>query len=185
MKIAISGSAGCGKSTLAQSLSQELGIELIPESYDDFFDSKGKYIRPRERLMGKIEEVLDAKHELENNLDGFVADRSPIDLFNFWLTQGFSSNSDKSEQIQDKCKDYLQKYNLIIFPPWGALPLKQVDEEHTKRRRVMKPWVQFRHHSTLIGIALQWVPVSKILPIPTSVGTPEQRLDFVLKAIKR
>ena len=160
-------------------------MQAIPEQYDDFFDEKGRYLRPEKRLMKKIESVLDAKHALENSLNGFIADRSPIDLFNLWLTRGFSSNSRESERFQEKCKAYLQKYDFIVFPPWGVLDLIQVEDKNAKRKRVMKPWVQFRHHSTMIGIALQWVPVSKILPIPTNISTSEQRLAFVLDAVHR
>jgi hypothetical protein len=73
---------------------------------------------------------------------------------------------------------------MIIFPPWGVLDLQQVEDENSRRRRVMKPWVQFRHHSTMIGVALQWVPVTKILPIPTGFADIDKRVKFVLDRLR-
>ncbi|MES9905350.1 MAG: AAA family ATPase [Sedimenticola sp.] len=184
MKIAISGSACCGKTTLAHSLSQAMDSALIPEQYDGFFDHSGRYIQPRNELMELIEGVLDNKHQQEDRHTRFIADRSPIDLFNLWLSLDFSVNKKRTNNFQQKCKVYLKKYDLIILPPWGALPMKQVSEAHSSRKRVMKPWVQFRHHSTLIGIALQWLPVNKLLPIPSNIIHQEQRLSFILKSLE-
>ncbi|MES9906357.1 MAG: AAA family ATPase [Sedimenticola sp.] len=184
MKIAISGSAGCGKTTLVHTLSQAMETAFIPEQYDCFFNHSGRYIQPRQQLMKLIEEVLDHKHQQENKHTNFIADRSPIDLFNLWLSLDFSANKKRTDQFQQKCEVYLQKYDLIILPPWGALPMKQVSEAHSPRKRVMKPWVQFRHHSTLIGIALQWLPVNKLLPIPSHITHQEERLSFILKSLQ-
>ena len=186
MRIAISGSAGSGKTSLVKSLSEQLNMKIIVEQYDDFFDEKGRHIKPPKKLMQKIDEVLDLKHQQELESENFIADRCPIDLFNLWMTRGFHSSKKHTDEFQQKCIEYLKKYDHIILIPWGDIPLKQVEkEEVSNRKRVMKPWVQFQHHSTIIGMAMQWVPLNKIVAVPKGLDGVEGRSKYVVNTLSK
>lgn len=134
--------------------------------------------------MLKINKVLDEKHELELKTKNFIADRCPIDLFNLWMTRGFHSSEKRTSLFQKKCIEYLKKYDHVILIPWGDIPLKQIrKEENSTRKRVMKPWVQFQHHSTIIGMAMQWVPLNRIIAVPKGLNGIEKRCEHVLDAL--
>ena len=183
MRIAVSGSAGSGKTSLVESLSKRLNLKIIPENYDDFFDKQGRHLRPPERLMQKINKVLDIKHKQELDAGEFIVDRCPIDLFNLWMTRGFHLTKGRTDEFQKKCIKYLNKYDALILLPWGDIPLKQVEQAGSKRKRVMKPWIQFRHHSTIVGIAMQWIPLNKIIAVPKGLGGVEPRCEHVINTL--
>lgn len=183
MRIAISGSAGSGKTSLVEALSKSLNLEIIPECYEAFFDEHGRHIKPPKNLMHKIHQVLDNKHQLELAANDFVADRCPVDLFNLWVTRRFHSDNRKTDIFQEKCIEYLKKYDYLILLPWGDIPLKQVDPKEGNRKRVMKPWIQFQHHSTIIGMAMQWVPLNKIIAVPKGLDGVEARCENIIKLL--
>ena len=185
MRIAVSGSAGSGKTSLVESLSNKLNLKIIPEHYDEFFDEQGRHLKPPKRLMQKIDKVLDIKHKQELDAGIFIVDRCPIDLFNLWMTRGFHSSKRHTDEFQKKCIKYLKKYDAVILLPWGDIPLKQIDQKGSRRKRVMMPWIQFRHHSTIIGIAMQWVPLKKIIAVPKGLDGIEQRCMHVINALSK
>ena len=184
MKIAISGSAGTGKTSLATTLSDRWGCPIIPEHYDEFFDKNFDFIRPADRLQRQIFDVLEIKNRLENESDEFIADRCPIDLFNLWLSRGYASNQRKTHDLYDRCRSYVIKYDCIVVLPWGSLPLGQVDS-CAARRRVMNPWTQLHNHSTMIGLLQQWVPAKRLLPISHSLTDISSRARAVTKMLKK
>ncbi len=185
MRIAVSGSAGSGKTSLVESLSKQLNLKIISEQYENFFDEHGRHIKPPKKLMQKIDQVLDNKHQQELKADNFIADRCPIDLFNLWMTRGYHSGKDHTDEFQGKCIEYLKKYDYVILIPWGDIPLKQIEQKNSNRKRVMKPWVQFQHHSTIIGMAMQWVPLNKIIAVPKGLIGVKQRNNYVIDLLEK
>ena len=168
MKVAISGSAGTGKTSLARALADSWGCAIVAECYDDFFDENYDFVKPAGRLQRQIFEVLEIKNRLENESGEFVADRCPVDLYNLWLSRGYASNQSKTYDLYNRCRSYIKKYDCIAVLPWSALPLEQVDPT-APRRRVMNPWTQLHNHSTIIGLLHQWVPSERLLAIPYSL----------------
>jgi len=179
MRIAISGSAGTGKTTLATALAAKWGCLLIAEHYDEFFDDNFDFIKPTNRLQHRIFEVLEDKSQAENECSDFVADRCPVDLFNLWLSRGFGTNQRKTADLYNRCRSYIRKYDRIVVLPWSALPLTQV-EEGASHRRVMNEWVQLYNHSTMIGLLQQWVTPDRLLPIPFAMVELDARVDAAL-----
>lgn len=183
MKIAISGSAGTGKTTLATALAARHGCSVVAEHYDDFFDDNFKFIKPAGLLQRRIFETLERKNEIENQYGAFVADRCPVDLFNLWLSLGYGISQRKTADLYDRCRSYIAKYDRIVVLPWSALPLTQVDEGVSRRRRVMNRWNQLYNHSTMIGLLQQWVTPAALLPIPFKMTDLDARVDFVLGSL--
>ena len=183
MKIAICGSAGTGKTTLATALAAKQKCSVVAEQYDDFFDDKFDFIKPAGRLQRQILATLEQKNRIENDNGDFVADRCPVDLFNLWLSRGFGANRRKTADLYNRCRSYMRKYDRIIVLPWSALRLTQVKEQASRRRRVMNPWIQLYNHSTMIGLLQQWVNPTRLVPIPFDVADLNERVDFLMGAI--
>lgn len=183
MKLAISGSAGVGKTSLAVALAQQLQVPCIGEGYDVFYQQGGKVIEPESRLAEAIISVANDKFSQEKQAGDFVADRCPVDLFNMWLGLGFAKEQKATEQFFQLCRVRVRNYDRVIILPWNGIPLQQLDGRLEKRQRQMNPWVQFHNQSTLIGIAKQWIPQNRILVIPAAITGEEERLSYVTKAL--
>jgi predicted ATPase len=185
LKIAISGCAGIGKTTLATDLAEYFNVEIINESYERFFNENGSFISPPKLLQQKIIDVLHEKHKCEDKAGSFISDRCPIDLFNLWLSRGFAKNQKRTLELSQHCRAYVKKYDFIIVLPWGSIPLQQIDEHNDNRRRVMNPWTQFHNHSVIIGLCQQWVPSSKLLPVSGNLKNHKERLELVIKTLEK
>jgi len=61
MKLAVSGSTGTGKSTLAAAIADSLGIACIPENYDTLFNRPGALNSAAPLLAEAFNRVLDLK----------------------------------------------------------------------------------------------------------------------------
>jgi predicted ATPase len=182
MRIAIFGSAGCGKTTLAGALAARLGVAVVPEMFEGFFDDQGQFLKPDGLLARKMDEVLEAKHRLEAQAGDFVADRCPVDLFGMWLVHGFSAEAEATATFERKCRHYAAGYDALVLPPWGMVPLAQLDPATTRHRRVMDPWKQFRGHCMALGMALHWLPARRVIAVPPDVRATGERCEFVLRA---
>ena len=182
MKIAISGCAGVGKSTLMQALADRLKITALDEHYGALFSPPGTFNSEPEKLIPLFIQVLDEKHKLQNQAESFVVDRAGIDLLNLWMAKGLSRHGQATEYMVNQCRKQLQRYDLVVFPPWGAIPLVPHDDTDG-RVRVQDPWVQLRNHAAILGFARLWLAPEKILSLPESATELTDRVDRVLAAI--
>ncbi|MFT4581430.1 MAG: hypothetical protein ACI915_000162 [Gammaproteobacteria bacterium] len=180
MKIAILGSAGTGKTTVATALAKGCTIPLIEESYDEFFDGNFKFLNPPHRLKSRILVTFDSKDRQEDSLSDFVADRCPVDLFNLWMTQGFGRDQKLTATFYDQCRRAMTKYDYVVVLPWGAIPLKQISEPGF-RRRTMNPWSQLHNHATVIGLVHQWVQPERLVPIPFGLSNISDRVSYLAR----
>lgn len=179
MRLAISGSAGVGKTSLALALAKRLEVPCIPESYDSFYDGDGKILQPESRLAEEIIRVANRKFRQEKQAGSFVADRCPVDLFNLWLGLGLAKAEQATEKFFQLCRVRVRNYDQLIILPWNGIPLTQLDSPTERRQRQMNPWIQFHNQSTLIGIAKQWIPQNRMMAIPSAVVDLEERLNYV------
>jgi len=183
MKIAISGSAGTGKTTLATALAAKIDCATIAECYDEFFDDICEFIKPTSRLQHKIIETLELKNRIEDERGEFIADRCPVDLFNLWLSRGFGENQIKTVDFYNRCRSYIRKYDCIVVLPWSALPLMQIKNHGGRRQRVMNSWTQLYNHSTIIGLLQQWVAPNRLLPVPFELVDISARIEFIRRSL--
>ena len=131
MKVAISGSAGTGKSLLAKQLSFELGSPLIPEGIREYLlehnlkDFKG--MSPRE-TMGMQWFILNRKIEEEKKLNSFVADRCTADNVAYALRWCGREIQDvpkaQMKHYINEAKEHCKLYDAIFILPGGIIPLE-------------------------------------------------------------
>lgn len=184
VKIAISGSAGIGKTTLARALAGHCGWCLIEEGYDGLFGPDAEFLRSRTQLRREIVGILERKNSLEDEADAFVADRSAVDLFNLWMSRGLGDDEKTTAWLYRRCRRYSAKYDLVFVPPWSAIPLRQLARP-ARRRRAMNPWFQLYSHATVIGLLHQWLPATRLVPIPFALNEQDARVDFAIEALRK
>ncbi|MES9858356.1 MAG: AAA family ATPase [Sedimenticola sp.] len=183
MKIAIAGSAGVGKTTLATALADKYKALLVKEQYEIFFNKDGGFLKSDKVLSSRITEVLDLKHKQESTMERVVSDRCPVDLFNLWLSRGFARYQDETMALYKMCRSYVEKYDFIVVLPWGSIPLRQITDTGSKRVRVMNSWTQLHNHSSIIGLCHQWVLPRKLIPVPNHIKGHELRVDYVVRKV--
>lgn len=177
-RIAISGSAGTGKTTLARALADKLQVPYLEE---EFRRRREAGLDPhdlnREEHRALIMELYDeALADARTPEKGFVQDRCPLDFLAFWLHYGFWGEETKSEQLFERVRDDLDHYDQIIVLPWGAIDISADGIRATNR------WLQLKYQSLFEGLAHRLAPAGMLLWVPTDVTVLEDRLTFVVNS---
>lgn len=152
MKIALSGSASTGKTTLANALSEKLNILVIPEFAREVAqEMKVNNIRemtPSEKLEFQIR-ILEKKEALESQTDTFIADRATSDNLAYylrWVSRDIEDNRNKA--YVDRCIKMMKTYDLIVLLPWMSIPLE--DDGF----RSAKIYYQYEIHCLIRGVLI-------------------------------
>lgn len=180
MKIAVSGSAGVGKTTLAQNLAQALNIAYIPEHYEPLFDSLDKLDSPPNGLAELFNKVLDIKLSEQEKYGSFVADRCSADLLNLWLRRKLFGLPEASQAFHSRCREAMSSYDLIVIPPWGRLPLVATEQPDRIQQRVVNPWLQLLNHASIAGFVRMFVDEEKIIYLPSELPLGDSWVNMVL-----
>jgi nicotinamide riboside kinase len=178
-RVALSGSAGTGKTTLGMHLAERLGLPFIEE---------GMRARVREGLDPSslthaqyedlIEQMFEEQREQERRaVDGFVADRSSIDFAAFWLHYARLADRDRTERVVERCVQAGAAYDAVLLLPWGSLPLADDGVRSTDR------WLQFRFQAIVEGLHERFTPADRLFRAPADLLDPERRLRWALEAV--
>ena len=179
MKIALSGSAGTGKTTLARALSQELALPYFEEGMRSLLegglDLHSLNIEQHRQLMRDMWSAQEAQ-EL-GAVEGFVADRSSLDYAAFWLHYGLYEDREASDEFMAAMQAYAESYDHVVLLPWGVIQLQDDGVRTTNR------WIQLRYQGILETCLKRFLPPAKLLVVPET-GDFEVRKQFVLDAIQ-
>ena len=128
-KLAIVGSAGVGKTTLLNELF-ELDLitgdfTKIPEMVRVVCAERGyesPYDIPAEEVNEFREHVLDRQIELENQTEKFIADRSCLDAWLYFMRWSWNNvDVEVSERFFQKAYAQTKKYQMMTFTLWNIL----------------------------------------------------------------
>jgi len=179
VRIAISGSAGTGKTALGTALAKRLDLPFIPEGM-------------RERLAAGLDVhalsavqfrdlVVELYDEAQANMTrataahgGFVADRGPIDYLAFWLYYGFAADLAATETFAARTAGDAAGLDVTVVLPWGAIPLI------ADGIRAPNPWRQLHFQALFEGLVRTRIEPERLLWLPADVLALSDREAWVL-----
>jgi nicotinamide riboside kinase len=179
IRIAVSGSAGTGKTTLATALAERFELPYLEEGFRKRREAGLDLhnISPSETRALLMELYEEAIEKVKDCGEGFVQDRCPLDFLSFWLHYGFWTEREQSEELFSRVQADLKYYDMIIVLPWGAIELEYDGIRSTNH------WLQLKYQSLFEGLAHRLAPDSKLLWMPKETKGKAERLSFVLGAL--
>ena len=178
-RIALSGSAGTGKTSLGRALAESMGVPFIEEGMRARLEGGLDLHRLDSRQMWELLDELWREQVAREAAapDGFVADRSSVDFAAFWMRFGFYYQQHAAQDFVPRMLEHARSYDGIVLLPWGAIPLVEDGVRSTN------PWVQRHYQATVEGLLTRECP-ERLLRLPSAVVGLERRLDWVQKRLK-
>jgi len=157
MRIAISGSAGTGKTSLATHLSRYLSYPLVPEGIREYLlEHKLQDLRSMtpSQTMGMQWTILNRKVEIEKNLKDFVSDRSTADNVSYTLRWCARSTLEipraEIKHFINVAKKHCELYDIVFVLPGGIIPL------HSDGVRSINENYQYEMECMIMGVLHKW-----------------------------
>jgi nicotinamide riboside kinase len=178
MRIAITGSAGSGKTTLGHALAERLNIAFLDDGLRRRIEA-GLVFHKLDRAARKILlEELARENQAELALaermhGGGVIERCSLDFMALWLYHGLVDDDAQTAAMMRQTVRDMAGYDAVIVLPWGVLPL--IDDGVRAANR----WVQLHFHALLKGLLLAHGDANKILYVPDATRRSQDRLNWV------
>jgi len=155
-RIAISGSAGIGKSTLARRLAADLDLPYLGEGMREYLERTGEDLHRigRDGLRELVLQFWEERKIAESAATaGFVADRASYDFAAFWLYYQFGSDDSRTEAFLAEALAP-GRYDRVYLLPWGVIPL--VDDGVRWANR----WTQLHMQLLIEGVVRRHSPAA-------------------------
>lgn len=179
MKIAVSGSAGVGKTTLAKGLANALGIAYIPEEMRGYLLSAPKPIRdcPKSEIACILGTMWEKRIERESNLAAFVADNSSVDFIAYALYYGCEDRP-MIRRLLKEAWEQVRTYDVCFVLPFGAIPY--VDDGI----RPPTPSSQCRYQRILESLYKRCEQAVSAHYLPSHPRTPKDGLRWAMERLE-
>ena len=184
IRLVFVGSAGQGRTNVAKSLSEKLGVLMLPSpvktilSLQNYDYNSGIPVEKWMAQNGRQFEVLDRRIDLEKKHSSFISDRCCIDIASYILLEQFDKLSDKEiKHYLQICYQQAITYSHILLFPWGKLPLVN------NKLRTVNRWYQALVHATQKFLLDYWDLSYYELQEKESDERVEEILEFIKERI--
>jgi hypothetical protein len=196
LRIAISGPAGAGKTTLANALGEALSLPVLPENLETIYARRSAFLKSQAppaasesqqwaavwAWMDSHFEWCEAHAARVANLPGFVADRWEMDIMSNWV-RVFSAHdaNEKTRRLHQLWQERAKTYDLVVVLPVSGFEVELRNDTGMKRRLNMT--VQLLAHTVVAGLATLIQPSEKVLHIPQDTSVAE-RSELVIARLR-
>lgn len=182
VRIAISGSAGTGKTALGRTLAERLGLPFIPEGMRERL-AAGLNVHAlsatqfRDLVIDLYDEAQASAERAASEHGGFVADRGPIDYLAFWLYYGFADDQTETESFVARTTADAARLDATVVLPWGAIPLI------ADGIRAPNPWRQLHFQALFEGLVRARIESERLWWLPADTLSLPDREAWVMNRI--
>lgn len=180
-RIGVTGSAGVGKTTLSLTLGATLGAPVLHEAMrarlEAGFSLAGLSREEHQRLL--LADAADlAAMTAAADIDGCVADRTPLDFLAFWFCNGYGADSPaETTMFVQQAAASLHNFDLILVLPWGVLPLINDGV------RFANPWHQLHAQMVIEELCRRYAPPDRLAFLPADIIEPDARCRWALRRL--
>jgi len=178
VKIAVSGSAGVGKTTLVTGLSRALGIPCISEEMRDYmvFTDQPLADRSTSEIAVVLAALWDARVSRESVLPAFVADNSSLDFIAYVLFYRCQHQA-AVQPLLKEAWDRVRMYDACFILPFGAIPY--VNDGIRPRRQES----QRNYQRILERLYRKQRKATTVHRLPLDCRVEEERLQWAISAL--
>ncbi len=180
MRIAVTGSAGTGKTTLCQALGERLGLAIVPEGMREYLERTGVDLHDLgpSQLRELVETLWRDRVAAERGDASWIADRCSVDYAAFWLLYRFHHQlGADTDGFMAAFREGAAAYDRIVLLPYGAIALERDGIRSTNH------WIQLHFQLVLEGLLDRWALGGRLLRVPTALRTVGERLDWVSERV--
>lgn len=183
-RIAVTGSAGVGKTSLGLRMAEMLEVPFIAEGMRARLEA-GLQLHDlgrdgcRALLRELFAQALRQQRTALRTAGGFVADRCPLDFAAFWLYYGFGVDAAATARVFTRARAALEVYDAVFVLPWGVIPLT------ADGVRSANPWLQLHYQALLEGLLVRWVPATNVIHVPADVPGLDERVAWIAARLNR
>jgi len=126
LRIAVTGSAGVGKTSLARALAIRLELPLIREEMREYLERRGRRLDglPPDEVVKVVEGLWLARREAERRLPSFVADNCLLDFAAYGLQHAATAGA-RLARLIDEVTRMADGYHAIFLLPFGSIPYER------------------------------------------------------------
>ena len=185
--IGISGAHRTGKTTLARSLSERLGLNFVASPVGALLEEVGVHPKHEchiEKRLYAQEHLLRRMRDLwfDNLGSGTVFDRTPMDLLSYMesdILRAFPNTGDLAERYlayRKDCLDCAELFDKLVVVQPGIQP-----SEAPTSAEYSLPYMEHLN-SLLLGYTLQ-MSMPKVLVLPREMLDSETRTNYVIHTL--
>lgn len=197
LRIAVSGPAGAGKTTLVKALAGELSLPILNEDLLGLYEAQVAFQRIAAAADTTIDlqrsaletwkksffDWCDARELAYAQHPDFVADRWELDIFGYWLHAFVQIDTyEDTRRLQELFLRRGAQFNLLVMLPVGDFPVEARNEDGLKRQTSYNRSVLTQ--SSFTGLLSQ-VPGSMTTYAPLAVEPVEKRVADIVRLVEK